>query len=209
MSIICSKLHHLFAAGKRYNFPFNEAEIPRNGIYILFEKGETAHDVERIVRVGTHTGDDRLVSRVKEHFSKENKDRSIFRRNIGRAILAKRNDPFLKQWNWDLTTRSNKERLLPLLDIKKQKQTEKEVTNYIREHFTFTVFEVLSKVDRLELESKIISTISLCQDCKPSNSWLGNSSPVAKIRASGLWLIQGLYRTPLDEDDYSQIENLV
>ena len=209
MSIICSELHHLLEAGKRYSFPFNESEIPQNGIYVLFEKGETAHDVEKIVRIGTHTGNGRLVSRLKEHFLKENKDRSIFRKNIGRAILTKRNDIFLKQWNWDLTTRANKDKLLPLLDVQKQKQIEKEVTKYIHEHFSFMVFEVQLKADRLDMESKIISTVSLCQNCKPSDNWLGNSSPVDKIRESGLWLVQGLYRTPLNEDDYSKIKNLL
>lgn len=209
MSIICSELHHLFASGKRYSFPFNESKIPTDGIYILFEKGEIAHNAERIVRVGTHTGDGRLVSRIKEHFLKENKDRSIFRKNIGRAILSKNDDIFLEQWNWDLTTRENKDKLLPLLDTEKQKQIEREVTKYIQEHFSFVVFEVPSKDDRLDLESKIISTISLCRDCKPSDNWLGSSSPIGKIQESGLWLVQGLYKTPLDEDDYLKIQNLL
>ncbi len=209
MSIICNDLHQLFALMKRYRFPFDESQIPLNGIYILFEKGETAHDTERIVRVGTHTGNGRLPSRLKEHFLKENKDRSIFRKNIGRAILSKNNDTFLEQWNWDLTTREKKDKLLPLLDIEKQKQTEKEVTAYIQEHFSFVVFEIPSKDVRMELESKIISTISLCHDCKASSTWLGNSSPVNKIRESSLWLVQGLYKTPLDEDDYMKVKKLL
>ena len=209
MSFMCNNLHQLFTAMTRYSFPFDESQMPKNGIYILFEKGEVGHGVDRIVRVGTHTGVDRLVSRIKEHFLKENKDRSIFRRNIGRAILAKNNDPFLEQWNWDLTTRESKDRLLPLLDTDKQKQIEKEVTNYIQGHFSFSVFEISTKEDRLDLESKIISTISLCQECKPSDGWLGSSSPVQKIRESGLWLVQGLYKTPLNEDDSAKIENLI
>ena len=32
------------------------------------------------------------------------KDRSIFRKNIGRAILNKNNDSFLEIWNLDFTT---------------------------------------------------------------------------------------------------------
>ncbi len=209
MSIICSELHHLFSSRKRYSFPFDESEIPQNGIYVLFEKDEMAHDAERIVRVGTHTGDGRLASRLKEHFLKENKDRSIFRKNIGRAILSKNNDDFLEQWNWDLTTRANKDKLLPLLDIEKQAQTEKEVTKYIQEYFSFVVFVVSTKDDRLDLVSTLLSTMALCQACKPSDSWLGNSSPVSKIRESGLWLVHGLYKTPLDEDDYLKIKNLL
>jgi len=51
---------------------FNEQEIPKNGIYILFEKGECAHFTDRIVRIGTHTGKNKLRSRLKEHLN-ENK----------------------------------------------------------------------------------------------------------------------------------------
>ena len=205
MSYICHTMHQKFASMKRYRFPFNENDIPKNGIYILFEKGETDHGTERVVRVGTHTGDRRLVSRLKEHFIKENKDRSIFRKNIGRAFLSRKYDAFLEQWNWDLTTRKNKDKLLPLLDIEKQRQIEYEVSQYIQENFSFTVFEVCSKEQRLDLESKIISSISLCNECKPTDDWLGNSSPIDKIRKSGLWLVQGLYKQPLDLEELNSM----
>ena len=89
----CDYIHKLFNNSQRFSFPFNKADIPSNGIYILFEKGEKAHSVDRIVRIGTHTGKDQLCSRIIEHFLNENKDRSIFRKNVGRAILSKNNDP--------------------------------------------------------------------------------------------------------------------
>jgi len=41
----------------------------------------------------------------------ENKDRSIFRKNIGRALLDKNKDPYLKIWELDLTYRRNKEKI--------------------------------------------------------------------------------------------------
>jgi len=44
-----------------------------------------------------------LCSRLKQHFAKENKDRSVFRKNIGRCILNKANDDYLTKWEWDLT----------------------------------------------------------------------------------------------------------
>ena len=75
----CEELHKLFNSMHRYKFPYNPDDIPLNGIYILFQKGERAHDVDRIVRVGTHTGKDQLRSRLWQHFVNENKDRSIFR----------------------------------------------------------------------------------------------------------------------------------
>ena len=205
MSQICKNVHRLFMKLQRYRFPFEERSIPQNGIYILFERGETAHDTDRIVRIGTHTGDNQLKSRLKQHFTKENKDRSIFRKNIGRALLSKANDPFLEQWEWDLTTRANKERYLSLLDTKKQAEVEQEVSRYIRENFSFCVFEVEGKAQRLDLESKLISTVSLCKECKPSAKWLGLHSPKKKIRESGLWLVNELYKVPLDEIEINKI----
>lgn len=209
MNQTCETIHHLFNRLERHRFPFDEKKIPKNGIYILFEKGEEAHGTDRIVRVGTHTGDNQLRSRLKQHFVSENKDRSIFRKNIGRALLAKADDPFLEQWEWDLTTRANKEKYLPLLDQRKQDETEKQVSSTIRDTFSFVVFEVNGKEQRLDLESKIISTVSLCDECKPSKNWLGLYSPKEKIRESGLWLVNELYKTPLNEDGFLMLEELI
>ncbi len=209
MSQVCESVHHLFANRQRHSFPFDESKIPPNGIYILFEKGEKAHGTDRIVRIGTHTGDDQLRSRLRQHFTQENKDRSIFRKNIGRALLSKASDPFLEQWEWDLTTKANKEKYLPLLDTKKQAQLEQEVSRYIRENFSFCVFEVEGKAQRLDLESKLISTVSLCKECKPSAKWLGLHSPKEKIRESGLWLVNELYKVPLDVEGFEGLEKVV
>jgi hypothetical protein len=209
MSKICHNIHQLFKGMQRFSFPFNDNEIPNNGIYILFEKEEIGHHTDRIVRVGTHTGTDQLRSRLKQHFLKENKDRSIFRKNIGRAILKQNNDPFLEQWEWDLTTRSNKDKYLPLLDQDKQKEAEKQVSTYIQKAFSFVVFEVNSKEQRLDLESKIISTVSLCTECNPSKSWLGLLSPKQKIRESGLWLVNELYKTPLSDENLEELKKLL
>ncbi|WP_448384714.1 hypothetical protein [Desulfosoma sp.] len=58
--------------------PFDTHQIPENSIHSLFEDGESAHGVERIVRVGAHTGANQWPSRLKQHFVQENKDRSIY-----------------------------------------------------------------------------------------------------------------------------------
>ncbi len=75
---------------------------------------------------------------------------------------------------------SNYEIPLEGLGIGKQMawlKRETEVSRYIQRNFTFVVFEVNSKSERLSIESKIISTISLCDCCKPSKKWLGSCSP--------------------------------
>ncbi|MDY9924378.1 DUF6884 domain-containing protein [Methanobacterium sp.] len=209
MSKNCQKLHNWFKSLKRHSFPFNKEEIPENGIYILFEKGEFGHSGDRIVRIGTHTGKNQLRYRLQQHFEKENKDRSIFRKNIGRALLKKDEDPFLEQWNIDLTTKKAKELHADSIDTLKLKETEKRVSNYITNNFSFVVFEVNNKTERLELESKLISTVSLCNDCKPSANWLGLDSPKEKIRKSGLWLVNELWKTPLSDEDMQKIIDLM
>ena len=209
MSEKCKQLHQWFNNLERISFPFDERKIPRNGIYILFEKGETAHGMDRIVRIETHTGKNQLRSRLKQHFINENKDRSIFRKNIGRALLNRVEDPFLDQWEVDLTTRKAKEEYSTLIDFEKQKEIQKRVSEYIQANFSFVVIEVEAQEKRLELESKIISTISLCDECGPSSNWLGLFSPKEKISKSGLWLVNELSKEPLSDEDMQQIKNLV
>lgn len=206
MNRICHKLHLLFSGLSQFAFPFDANRIPRNGIYILFEKGEFAHETDRIVRVGTHTGSNQLPSRLKQHFIKENKDRSIFRKNIGRAILNKDQDAFLAQWEIDLTSRNARQKYAGKIDQRKLQETEKRVAEYIRQNFRFVVFRVDDKPKRLCWESKIISTVSRCDECCPSKNWLGLHSPKEKIRASGLWLVNELCKQPLSESDYEALK---
>ncbi len=209
MSEECNAIHKLFNGMKRLHFPFNENEIPLNGTYVIFEKGEKSHDNDRIVRIGTHTGNNQLRSRLLQHFINENKDRSIFRKNIGRALLNREKDHFLEQWNIDLTTRKAKTSHKDKIDLEKQKAIEKKVTKYMQNNFSFVVFEVPEKEDRLKIEAKSISTLSLCKDCQPSKNWLGLFSPKEKIRKSGLWLVNELYKEPLDKDDMLKLRQLL
>ncbi|MCL1947630.1 MAG: hypothetical protein FWF51_10870 [Chitinivibrionia bacterium] len=210
MNNYCDCIHKLFNGIKRYNFcNFKKDKIPLNGIYILFEKGEFGHSGDRIVRIGTHTGQNNLLPRIRQHFILKNKDRSIFRKNIGRCILNKNKDDYLNFWNLDLTTRKAKDEYLKSIDCKKQDEIEKEVTEYIQNHFSFIVFGVDDKEKRLELETKIISTVSLCKECEKSQNWLGKSSPIEKIKESGLWLVQGLWKEPLNEKDIEQLKLLI
>ncbi len=205
----CHELHQKFNQFPKLSFPLSLEQIPDNGIYILFEKGEHAHDTNRIVRVGTHTGEKQLKPRIKQHFVKEKKDRSIFRKNIGRCILNKSNDPFLEHWDLDLTTRKAREKHASEIDFDKQANIEKQVSEYLRSRFSIAVFEVPEKEDRLHIESRITSTVSLCDDCKPSTSWLGLDSTKQKIRESGLWQVNELYKTPFDSEELKKLsENL-
>lgn len=163
---LCHRLHCIANARQRFGFPFDAASLPLNGIYVLFEVGERAHGGDRIVRVGTHTGQNQLPSRLKQHFLLENKDRSIFRKNIGRAILAKAEDPFATDWELDLTTTVARQQHGGLVDLKRQQEIERDVSRTIQSHFKFAIFRVASKEDRLRLEARLIST---CRCAKTAN----------------------------------------
>ena len=206
MSKLCHSLHEILNTGKRFNFFDDYQIIPRNGIYILFQKGEQAHNGDRIVRVGTHSSNNNLRSRLKQHFLRENKDQSIFRKNIGRCILNKQQNPYLSTWDIDMSPRKNKEKYSHLVDAEFERKIEKEISAYLRENFTFVILEVPNKEDRLLYESRLISTVSLCNECAPSPNWLGLYSPKEKIRNSGLWLTNELCKQPLTMEELDKIQ---
>lgn len=214
MSRSCCMLHKKFTRLSRFcldKFCGNDADlekVPTNGIYIVFEKGEKAHSVERIVRIGTHTGDGNLQKRIKEHLCTPKKDRSIFRKHIGRCILTKRNDKFLEHWDRDLTTKAVREKWAEKIEANKQRQeeVEEEVSAYIKENLTFAVIPLSEKGDRLYYESRLLSTIAKCNECESSKGWLGRHHPKREIiRKTGLWNVQGLKKCPLSPE---QVEEL-
>jgi hypothetical protein len=204
----CQTLHQWARSLERHRFPFDESALPRDGIYFLFEKGEAAHGGARIVRIGTHTGVGQLRSRLRQHFVVENKDRSIFRKNIGRALLLKRGDAYASVWELDMTSAFARRVHGSKVDRLKQKQLERAVTQFLQKDFSFAVVAVPNKAKRLSFESKIISTLSHCTQCGASARWLGNYSPKKKIRQSGLWLINELYKTPLTAKELVYLQGL-
>ena len=203
----CARLHQITHRLERHQFPPPDKGIPTNGLYFMFETGETAHAGERIVRIGSHTGIGNLAARLREHITL-NKDRSIFRKNIGRALLSKDHDPFLEVWNLDLTKRMDRQRHRHLVDRAKQARIERAVSDYIRYHVSFSVIPARSEDIALGLERLCIATVSLCGSCRASSSWLGNFSPKPKIRASGLWQEQHLYGEPVSVEALCTIEEL-
>jgi hypothetical protein len=209
MSKICSKIHQLVNTLPKLHYPFSEANVPYNGIYILFEKGEIGHSTSRIVRIGSHTGSNQLRSRLYEHYLKENKDRSILRKNIGRAILNRDNDPYLKLWEIDLTSKQNRDKYGSLIDWHKQNQVEQMVSKYIHTNFTFVTLRIDDKGDREYLESRLISTVAQCSECGPSSNWLGLLSPKEKIRESGLWQVNKLHGKTLTDEDLLRMKEII
>ncbi len=149
---------------------------------------------------GTHTGEGNLSQRLKEHLYTLNKDRNIFRKHIGRCLLAAENNPLLEQWNLDTTSKANREKHGKHIDTNAIAEIERRVSTYIANSFSFTFIAKASKEERLALKSGLLSTIASCADCKPSAQWLGLHHPNATICDAGLWNIQHVGDTPLSAE---------
>lgn len=202
---LCPRLHQLLNTLPKYTWQ-DISTIPfQNGIYIVFEHGETYRGMPRIVRVGTHTSPNRLKPRLTDHFITENHEGSIFRKNIGKAFLNQVHDPYLRTW----TLNTSKIPCRDIIDKEKEQKIEQKVSNYMRENITFTVFPVESKQQRLRMEEAIIASLNQASDFGPGNTWLGHFSPEPEICQSGLWLKQGLDAVPLSEQEFRLLEQMV
>ncbi|MCS7135622.1 MAG: hypothetical protein NZ931_00780 [Aigarchaeota archaeon] len=217
-SELCRWLHEQLEQLPLIKFPFKLEILPENGIYFFYEDGEFwGHGGEklRIVRVGTHR-DGNFRSRIREHFLLDKawmnfderkpkpSDRSIFRKNIGRALLNIERDNYLKIWEIDFTVRKNQELWGDKRDVEKEKKIEEAITKILRERFSFRFIILDPYVERMGskgLESSLIGTLAHCKLCKPSPNWLGKYSPVQKIREGKLWLVQHLKSNPINEKD--------
>jgi hypothetical protein len=97
--------------------------------------------------------------------------------------------------------RGNKERYGFMRNIDKEKELEEKITRIIKERFSFRFIVLDDQMERNRLKSALIGTLARCGLCRPSKNWLGNHSPISKIRESGLWLTQHLNAEPISERD--------
>jgi hypothetical protein len=182
------------------------SRVPKNGIYVLFEKGEHGHGGDRIVRVGTHRGQNNLPGRIREHLYKTNKDRSIFRKHVGRCLLAKAGDPFLSQWELDLTAKASRDLHESKVDKARLQEVEAQVSRYMVENFSFAVLRFDSAADRHDYEEALLSTVYECPACGPSEAWLGKHHPKSEIlKNCGLWNVQNLTGKVLSRDEAERL----
>jgi hypothetical protein len=114
----------------------------------------------------------------------------------------------LSDWELDLTARKAKEQHSGRVDMARQQTIERRVSDYIQTSFSFVTVPADEKEQRLRLEARLISTISLCETCRPSTAWLGRFSPKEKIGKSGLWLVNELYGQPLSNEELSELKDL-
>lgn len=226
MCATCKRLHDLVEGLPETRWPFASDDLPRNGIYFFYEAGEVwghGGDRPRIVRVGTHRegnfrsrmADHYLIDERKMRFNQNKpapKDRSIFRKNIGRALLHRDADPYEAVWNIDFTTRASRDADGSRRDVAKERQIEGEVSRILRERFAFRWIELEGQERRMGsqgLEAVLIGTLARCDGCGPSDNWLGRSSPKPKIAQSGLWLEQHLQSPGFTEESIAEVADLI
>jgi len=226
MSEHCKWLHEQLEQLPLFKYRFDENCLPLNGIYFFYEKGEIwehGGGKQRIVRIGT-ANNCNFRQRIKEHYLLNNSkmnfnqnkpkpsDRSIFRKNIGRAILNKKGDNYIEIWEIDFIKKENRIEHGNERDIQKEKNIETEITNMIKNRFSFRFIIIDNQIIRKgckELEGLFIGTVAGCESCKPSDNWLGKNSPVGKIRNSGLWQVQCLKANRINENNKNIIANFI
>lgn len=202
-------VHMLFNSLPRFDWTMIDQIPYQNGIYVMFEKGESYNGMDRIVRVGTHRVQNRLRNRLKDHFLNEDADSSIFRKNIGRAILNMTANPYLKIWEIDMHKSENTRNHGHLIDDRLEAEIETKISEYLRNNITFVTFPVEDEEERLRLEEGIISTLTNDPSFGPSNNWFGLYCPVSEIAKSGLWNRQGLNGKPLSDVELERVKWLV
>jgi len=220
---LCKWLHELLARLPGVMYPFCLSSLPDRGVYFFYEKGEHwghGGDEARIVRIGSTTSDD-FPRRINEHFLIDDSsvrfdlnrgkpsDRSIFRKNIGRALLNKAHDPYLDVWEIDFITKKKRAEFSHLRDLAKERVIEAEVTRTLRENFSFRFISLDGKDwKQTDLEKLLIAARGGCSLCRPSANWLGLHSSKPRIRKSGMWQEQHLYSQPLREEQMRDVELL-
>jgi len=226
MSDNCQWLHEQLEKLPLFSYPFQINKLPYDGIYFFYEKNENwGHGglKPRIVRVGTHKNGN-FRSRISEHFlldeAKMNftegnpapHERSIFRKNIGRALLNRDKNGYLDVWEIDFTTHKSREENRQLRNIMVEKVIESAITKILRENFSFRFIVMDNQDERMGtkgLESSLIGTLARCNKCGPSLNWLGNVSPKRKIRESGLWLVQHLSSPEITQEERKIISDAI
>ena len=197
-----STLHNIFNVLRRFSYPYQKKRgkewiVPRNGIYVFFEKGEVytnpqGYLQDRIVRVGIHTKDsekgtqrgNKLFSRLDQHF-RGNMNASSFRKYVGDSLQNKHKQPI-----------SN---------------IEKQVSTYMRENFSFVVFEVETQKEREDWEEKLTSTLGQAgkNGLISFPNWLGKYSSNTNVKTSGLWQSDEMNGHPLNLKELEQLLQII
>ncbi|MDO8672003.1 MAG: hypothetical protein Q7O66_11315, partial [Dehalococcoidia bacterium] len=149
----------------RLDFTAAREELPENGLYVFFERGEMVEHrgvlVDRVVRVGTHREDDRFPAGIRLHF-RGNRSASPFRRHIGGALLRRTRIGGLQDWIRQ--------------DGPAMQELEEMVSRELRAHFKFSCFPVDERNARQSLEKGLIGLLANSPLAWSSPTWLGRDA---------------------------------
>lgn len=182
----------------RFVYPYRRS-LPKgliNGICLFYENGERYGDMDRIVMVGSHTSQFQLIPHLDKHFSKENKNISILRKNIGCCFLH--DHPYLPVWNLNY--------LHPDTDEQLERSVEIRISAHLRNNFSFSVLPMDTNEERDFWKPRLISTIAQGGKALASANWLGKLSPKAKIRDYALWQVNDIGGTTMSD---GQVQDLI
>ena len=229
LSETCKWLHEQLELLPIFKYPFDLKLLPKNGVYFFYEECENSDHGNsisrpRIVRIGTHK-ENNFKSRISEHFllneskmkftqtNPKPSDRSIFRKNIGRALLSKQKDfDYLNIWEIDFTSSIKRANYSHLRNVQKEKAIESQVTELIRKRFYFRLIPLEGQEKRMGktgIESRLIGTVAACKLCTPTKTWLGRHSPLTKINGGKLWLYQHLSSIGLTDGDQTNLQEAI
>lgn len=189
MNVIYYRLHEQVNSLDRYQYdgknfvnlsnPLSQIPNKQGGIYIIFEKGETYKDFDRIVRVGK--AEKSLLTRLTQHFIKKDKDHSVFRKHIGRSLLRQQHCD-LEIKDWDTKGVNNIE-------------IEDKVTEHLIENISFCIIPLSDKEQIKKLEQTLLEVLSIHNRLYhettgkyiQSDNWLGYCNENQKVTESGMW----------------------
>jgi hypothetical protein len=203
---ITKRIYELMLSLPRHDYRVARGFLPYSGIYTFFEHGETAPlddtIVDRIVRVGTHNKDGNFPGRIRQHYGNVNslggnKNGSVFRKHLGGAIIRRQNpdDHRLFQWTKQMGD--------------SYKEIETEVSQTLRQYFTFVCFSVESGEDRHNLERGLIAQLARYPLYQSSSQWLGHYAVSPEIAHCGLWNVQYTDDAPMTTNELLLLERLV
>lgn len=185
--------------GKLFPFPsLSKTRLPTKGVYVFFDPYESNFrgDPLRIVRIGTHAVSEgsksTLKTRLRNHLGQSDNSGShrgsVFRLHVGRAMLTMQ-DGIEDVPSWGSGQHASR-------DIRATEiEHERRVSRYMErlEVLIIPADDPSNKHSlRADIERQLIGLCSENFQCvdRPSDSWLGNWSPVDAIRLSGLWNIR-------------------
>ncbi|CAN0588996.1 unnamed protein product [Ectocarpus sp. 12 AP-2014] len=194
------------------HYRFNEIEKlkeVKNGIYLVFENGEQFLECQRIVRVGSHPSQDGFYRRLHQHFNKKQRS-SIMRKHFGRCFLNANNDTYLPVWNLSNSGVAKGTTGESLLNSAKEYKIESEVSKYLKNLSIAVISNLNNQEERMELEKKLIATLSQDNSQYISDTWLGLNHPNHKIVSSGMWNVHHIDGDKLiTEKDFSLLKKTV